>query len=65
MPRITKNAPIGIQVTKEAALKFTEDGEQAAVDYIPKIKDRVFNSEDFKEGIQSFVERRAAVFRGR
>src|ERR1700756_1786310 len=50
---IAKNAPIGIQVTKEAALKFIEDGEQAAVDYIPKIKDRVFRSEDFKEGIQS------------
>jgi len=61
---IAKNAPIGIQVTKEAALKFIENGERAAVDYIPKIKDRVFNSEDFKEGIQSFVERRAAVFRG-
>jgi len=61
---IAKNAPIGIQVTKKAALKFIENGERAAVDYIPKIKDRVFNSEDFKEGIQSFVERRAAVFRG-
>jgi enoyl-CoA hydratase len=62
---IAKNAPIGIQVTKEAALKFIEGGERAAVDYIPKIKERVFSSEDFKEGIQSFVERRAAVFRGR
>nr|HAQ93014.1 enoyl-CoA hydratase [Afipia sp.] len=30
-----------------------------------KIRDRVFNSEDFKEGIQSFVERRPAVFRGK
>ncbi len=62
---ITKNAPIGIQVTKEAALKYIEHGEKAAIDYIPKIKDRVFNSEDFKEGIQSFVERRAANFRGK
>lgn len=62
---IAKNAPIGIQVTKEAALKFIESGERAAIDYIPKIKDRVFNSQDFKEGIQSFVERRAAVFRGK
>ncbi len=62
---IAKNAPIGIQVTKEAGLKFTENGERDAIDYIPKIRDRVFNSEDFKEGIQSFVERRAAVFRGK
>jgi enoyl-CoA hydratase/carnithine racemase len=62
---IAKNAPIGIQVTKEAALKYIENGARAAIEYIPKIKDRVLNSEDAKEGIQSFVQRRAAVFRGR
>jgi enoyl-CoA hydratase len=62
---IARNAPIGIQVTKEAALKYIEAGEKAAIDYIPKIKDRVFSSEDMKEGIQSFVERRSAVFRGK
>lgn len=62
---IAKNAPIGIQVTKEAALKYIEAAERAAIDYIPKIKDRVFNSQDMMEGIQSFVERRAAVFKGR
>jgi NAD(P)-dependent dehydrogenase (short-subunit alcohol dehydrogenase family)/enoyl-CoA hydratase/carnithine racemase len=45
---IAKNAPIGIQVTKEAALKYIEAGEKAAIDYIPKIKDRVFSSEDMK-----------------
>jgi enoyl-CoA hydratase/carnithine racemase len=62
---IARNAPIGIQVTKEAALKYIESGERAAIDFLPAIKDRVLNSEDAKEGIQSFVERRAAVFRGR
>jgi enoyl-CoA hydratase/carnithine racemase len=62
---IASNAPIGIQVTKEAALKYIEGGEKAAIDYIPKIKDRVFSSEDMKEGIQSFVERRSAVFQGK
>jgi enoyl-CoA hydratase len=62
---IAKNTPIGIQVTKEAALEYIEAGERTAIDYIPKIKDRVLNSEDAKEGIQSFIERRAAVFRGR
>jgi len=62
---IAKNAPIGIQVTKEAALKYIEGGEKAAIGYIPKIKDRVLNTEDAREGIQSFIERRAAVFQGR
>jgi len=62
---ITKNAPIGVQITKEAGLKFIEAGEKAAIDIIPQIRDRVMSSEDMKEGIQSFVERRAAVFKGR
>ena len=62
---IAKNAPLGIQVTKEAGLKFIEAGEQAAIDVIPQIRERVLDSEDAKEGIRSFVERRAAVFKGR
>jgi hypothetical protein len=35
------------------------------IDYIPTIKERVFNSQDMLEGIQSFIERRAASFKGR
>ncbi|WP_153506420.1 crotonase/enoyl-CoA hydratase family protein [Cumulibacter manganitolerans] len=62
---ICKNAPIGIQATKEAALKYIDAAEQAAIDYIPQIRERVFATEDFKEGIQSFVERREANFQGR
>ena len=62
---IAKNAPIGIQVTKEAGLTFIAGGEKAAIGVIPEIRQRVFNTEDMKEGIQSFVERRQAVFKGR
>jgi hypothetical protein len=46
-------------------LKYIESGEKAATDCIPKNRDRVLNSEDAKEGIQSFIVRRPAVFRGR
>lgn len=63
--QIARNAPLGIQVTKEAALKYIEEGERAAIDFIPKIRERVLNTADAREGIQSFVERRAAVFQGR
>ena len=62
---ISRNAPLGIQVTKEAGRKFIEAGEQAAIAVVPKIRERVMNSEDAKEGIKSFVERRTAVFTGR
>ena len=61
---IASNAPLGIRVTKTAGRKFIEAGEQAAIDAIPGIKDRVMNSADAAEGIQSFVERRTAVFQG-
>lgn len=62
---ICKNAPIGIRATKEAALKYIDAAEQAAIDCIPEIREKVFATEDSKEGIQSFVERREANFQGR
>lgn len=62
---IAKNAPLGIQVTKQGALTYIEQGERAAIDFIPTIRERVLQTEDAKEGIRSFVERRPAVFTGR
>jgi enoyl-CoA hydratase len=62
---IAGNAPLGIQVTKEAGRKFIEAGEQAAIAIVPQIRDRVMNTADAAEGIKSFVERRAAIFQGR
>jgi enoyl-CoA hydratase len=62
---IARNAPIGVQVTKEAGRKFIEAGERAAVAAVPAIRKRVMNTADAAEGIKSFVERRAAVFTGR
>jgi enoyl-CoA hydratase len=62
---IARNAPLGIQVTKEAAATYTEQGEAAAIACIPAIRDRVLKSADAREGIQSFIERRPAVFQGR
>ena len=42
-----------------------QQGERAAIDAIPSIQKTVFATEDFKEGIQSFIERREAHFQGR
>ena len=49
-----------------AADRLSEHGgEKAAIAYIPTVRERVLNSADAREGIQSFIERRAAVFQGR
>jgi enoyl-CoA hydratase/carnithine racemase len=62
---ICKCAPLGLRATKKAALKYLEQGERAAVEAIPSIEKAVFGTEDFKEGLQSFIERREARFQGR
>ncbi len=62
---IAKNAPLGIQVTKKAGRAYIEQGERAAVDILPEVRETVFGTEDQREGIQSFMERREAVFKGR
>ncbi len=62
---ITANAPLGIQVMKAAGRQFIASGEQAAIDALPDVRERVMNTEDAREGIQSFIERRQAVFKGR
>jgi enoyl-CoA hydratase/carnithine racemase len=63
--RICQCAPLGLRATKKAALKYLEQGERAAVEAIPSIEKAVFATEDFKEGVQSFIERREARFQGR
>lgn len=61
---IAANAPLGVQVTKRAARAFIAAGEVAATAAIAEIRATVLDTEDAKEGIRSFVERRPAVFRG-
>lgn len=62
---IAANAPLGIQVTKEAGRKYIEQGEQAAIAAVGTVRDRVMTSADAAEGIMSFMQRRPAVFQGR
>ncbi|MFO1158567.1 MAG: crotonase/enoyl-CoA hydratase family protein [Reyranellaceae bacterium] len=63
--QIARNAPIGLRAMKEAALRYIGAGEAMAIAAIPTIHERVMGTEDAKEGIRSFVERRAAQFQGR
>ncbi len=62
---VARQAPLGVRATLSSARLARASGEQAAAgrllpDLIP-----LMESEDFKEGIQSFIERRDATFKGR
>jgi enoyl-CoA hydratase/carnithine racemase len=58
-------APIAVQEIKRGALAYLAHGEQVAFDEVPTMRRRTAATEDFAEGIASFRERRAPVFRGR
>jgi len=63
--QICKCAPLGLRATKMASMKYLEAAEKAAIEAIPEIRRVVLSSDDFKEGLKSFAERRDAVFMGR
>lgn len=58
-------APLAVQEIKRGALVYLESGQRAALDEIPAMRARTAGSEDFKEGIASFMEKRRARFQGR
>ena len=49
---IDRDAPLGIQVTKQAGRKFIEQGEHAAIAVVADIGGRVLNTADASEGNQ-------------
>jgi enoyl-CoA hydratase len=63
--RIAEQAPLAVQATMENARVASAYGWQAAQAKIIATQQRLYSSEDAKEGVQSFVEKRAARFVGR
>lgn len=61
---IVKNAPLAVRATKANAATFAEKGEKAAIAEFGVIMARLSTSNDGREGVQSFVERREARFTG-
>ncbi|MDP2418407.1 MAG: hypothetical protein Q8M33_13105 [Hydrogenophaga sp.] len=51
--------------TRINALKSAEQGPLAAMADFDTVQQRLANSEDAKEGVASFVAKRAAAFTGR
>lgn len=62
---ITRCAPLAVQEIKRGALIALQQGEEAGFAEVPAMRARTAGSEDFNEGLASFVERRPAEFRGR
>jgi enoyl-CoA hydratase/carnithine racemase len=62
---IAKQAPLAVQATMENARVAVTYGWQAAQAKIIATQQRLYNTEDAKEGVQSFVEKREARFVGR
>lgn len=63
--KIAAQAPLGVRATIESARKMQTHGFDAAkADLMPQIG-KLFASEDAKEGVQSFIERRDGVFTGK
>ena len=54
-----------MQEIKRAAFVYLREGEAAAFDEIEHMRRITLASEDAKEGMASFMERRHAVFKGK
>jgi enoyl-CoA hydratase len=63
--RVAKQAPLGVQATLRNARVAARQGADAAIADLRPTLDRLLGSEDAREGMMSFVERREGRFTGR
>lgn len=63
--RITANAPLAVQATKESVLRGMLVSMEEAYDIEQTLSSEVFQTEDAKEGPQAFAEKRPPVWQGR
>ncbi len=63
--KITANAPLSIAAIKEASIKGSEMGLEERVAFAQAKRDEVLKTEDAKEGVRAFAEKRAPVWQGR
>ena len=62
---IAAQAPLAVVATRQSVLKAVEQGPLVAMHEFIAVQKTLSNSEDAKEGVQSFIEKRAARFTGK
>ena len=62
---IAAHAPLAVQAIKIAAQRYLQGAEAEAIGMLPWMQEQTRGTADAAEGLQSFIERRAAVFNGR
>jgi enoyl-CoA hydratase len=62
---IASKPPVAVRLAKEAVLKAEEMSLEAALDYERKSFAMLFATEDRREGLKAFVEKRKPDFKGR
>ena len=62
---IAAQAPLGVYATLKSARLARSQGQAAAIARLLPDLQPLMDSEDVQEGIQSFIERRTAVFKGK
>lgn len=63
--KIAAQAPLGVRATLASARKGLHEGEREAARALPSELAPVLRSDDKREGVQSFVERRAGRYTGK
>jgi enoyl-CoA hydratase len=63
--QIAEKSPMAVRFAKEAVLRAFETGLSDGLDYERKMFYMLFATEDQKEGMKAFIEKRKAAYKGR